>query len=63
MVPGAATDCGQKNIGNVGNPTQGCTLVIGAEREGMEIWLALAAITVAAATGFNFLALAIHYES
>jgi len=29
----------------------------------MEIWLALAAITVAAATGFNFLALAIHYES
>ena len=28
----------------------------------MEIRLALAAITVAAATGFNILALAIHYE-
>jgi hypothetical protein len=35
--------------------------VVGAERE-EEMWLALADITLAAATGFNVLALAIQFE-
>ncbi len=45
----------------VGNPTDGPRVsVVGAEREeGSEMWLALAVITLAAAIGFNVLALAI----
>jgi hypothetical protein len=35
--------------------------VVGAERE-EEMWLVLAAITLAAAIGFNVLALAIQFE-
>jgi len=47
----------------VGNPTDGRAL--GSQRGtggGREMWLALAAITLAAAIGFNILALAIQFE-
>jgi hypothetical protein len=43
----------------VGNPTLGSQRGTGG---GREMWLALAAITLAAAIGFNILALAIQFE-
>jgi len=50
-------------IGNVWNPTYGCALDIRRGTGGREeMWLALAAITLAAAIGFNVLALAIQFE-
>ena len=49
-------------LSSVGNPTHGPRVGVSARNQEEEMWLALAAITLAAAIGFNVLALAIQFE-